>query len=464
MGIEYITLLVVGVMILLMIAGVPLAWITMSLAVGCTLAWLGPAGLPLVASRVYGFVNEYVFVAVPLFVLMACILERSGVAKDLYDAMRLFAGRLPGGVAVQTTLVAMVMAAMTGIIGGEIVLLGLIALPQMLRLGYDRNLAIGIICAGGSLGTMIPPSVVLIVYGLTAGVSIGDLFLAAVVPGLILGSLYIVYVVIRCTLDPTLAPPPPPEELAMPWEQKVKLLKGLILPIMIIVWVLGSIYGGIASITESAGVGVVGAIASAALRGELNFTMLREAVLRTMATVGVLLWLTLGANAFIGIYNIMGGTGYLRNLIAGLPLQPIGIILVMMGILLVLGCIIDWIGICLLDHADLRAGGEEPGLRPGLVRRALLHEHAGLVSEPALRSRRLLPQERGPARHHPAADLPGRAAVHRPAADRAGPRPLLPADRHVPAHPRTVRAGRAMARLSWRPSSSGPRRCRNSCS
>ena len=121
--------------------------------------------------------------------------------------MRLFAGRLPGGVAVQTTLVAMVMAAMTGIIGGEIVLLGLIALPQMLRLGYDRKLAIGIICAGGSLGTMIPPSVVLIVYGLTAGVSIGDLFLAAVVPGLILGCLYIVYVIIRCVLDPTLAPP-----------------------------------------------------------------------------------------------------------------------------------------------------------------------------------------------------------------------------------------------------------------
>jgi TRAP-type mannitol/chloroaromatic compound transport system permease large subunit len=117
---------------------------------------------------------------------------------------------------------------------------------------------------------------------------------------------------------------------------------------MIIVWVLGSIYGGIASITESAGVGAVGAIASAALRGELNIAMLREAVLRTMVTVGVLLWLTLGANAFIGIYNIMGGTGYLRNLIAGLPLPPLGIVLVMMGILFVLGCIIDWIGICLL--------------------------------------------------------------------------------------------------------------------
>jgi tripartite ATP-independent transporter DctM subunit len=348
LGIETITLLVVGTMILLMVAGVPLAWVTMVLAVGCTLGWLGPAGLPLVASRVYGFVNEYVFVAVPLFVLMACVLERSGVAKDLYDAMRLFAGRLPGGVAVQTTLVAMVMAAMTGIIGGEIVLLGLIALPQMLRLGYDRSLAIGIICAGGSLGTMIPPSVVLIVYGLTAGVSIGDLFLAAVVPGVILGLIYIVYVVTRCVLDPSLAPPAPPEELAIPPGEKLRLLKGLILPIMIIVWVLGSIYGGIASITESAGVGAVGAIASAALRGELNIAMLREAVLRTMVTVGVLLWLTLGANAFIGIYNIMGGTGYLRNLIAGLPLPPLGIVLVMMGILFVLGCIIDWIGICLL--------------------------------------------------------------------------------------------------------------------
>jgi TRAP-type mannitol/chloroaromatic compound transport system permease large subunit len=163
-----ISLLIVVVMIALMLTGMPLAWVTMLLAVGCTLFWLGPAGLPLVASRVYGFVSEYVFVAVPLFVLMACILEGSGVARDLYRAMHVFAGGLPGGLAVQTTLVAVVMAAMTGIIGGEIVLLGLIALPQMLDRGYDPKLAIGTICAGGSLGTMIPPSVVLILYGLTA--------------------------------------------------------------------------------------------------------------------------------------------------------------------------------------------------------------------------------------------------------------------------------------------------------
>jgi tripartite ATP-independent transporter DctM subunit len=301
-----------------------------------------------VASRVYGFVSEYVFVAVPLFVLMACILEGSGVARDLYRAMHVFAGSLPGGLAVQTVMVAVVMAAMTGIIGGEIVLLGLLALPQMLRLRYDPQLAIGTICAGGSLGTMIPPSVVLILYGLTANVSIGDLFLAGITPGLLLGGLYVGYIVLRCSLNPSLGPPAPVEERQMPLAEKLALLKGLILPLMIIVWVLGSIYGGIASVTESAGIGACGAIASAALRKELTFALIKRALLQTMTTVGVLLWLAFGANALIGIYNIMGGTGYVRGLITGLPLEPLGIIIVMMLILVVLGMFMDWIGILLL--------------------------------------------------------------------------------------------------------------------
>ena len=348
MGIETISILIVVAMILLMLTGMPLAWVTMTLAVSCTLLWLGPTGLPLVSSRVLGFVSEYVFVAVPLFVLMASIMERSGVAKDLYDAMYLFAGGLPGGVAVQTTLVATIMAAMTGIIGGEIVLLGLLALPQMLRLGYDRKLAIGTICAGGSLGTMIPPSVVLILYGLTANVSIGDLFQAAFIPGLLLSGLYMSYIMIRCSLNPSLGPPAPEAERNIPWSKRLQLLKGLFLPILVIVWVLGSIYGGIASVTESAGVGVVGAILSAAFRKELNWTMIRQSLLQTMNTTGVLLWLTFGANALIGIYNIMGGTTYMRAAIAGLPFEPIVIIIIMMAILWILGCFMDWIGILLL--------------------------------------------------------------------------------------------------------------------
>jgi tripartite ATP-independent transporter DctM subunit len=359
-----VSLLIVVVMIALMLTGMPLAWVTMLLAVGCTLLWLGPAGLPLVASRVYGFVSEYVFVAVPLFVLMACVLEGSGVARDLFRAMHLFAGGLPGGLAVQTTLVAVVMAAMTGIIGGEIVLLGLLALPQMLQRRYDPKLAIGTICAGGSLGTMIPPSVVLILYGLTANVSIGDLFLAGITPGLLLGGLYVGYIMLRCSLNPALGPPAPLEERQMPLAEKLALLKGLILPLMIIVWVLGSIYGGIASVTESAGIGACGAIASAWLRKELTWALIRRALLQTMTTVGVLLWLAFGANALIGIYNIMGGTGYVRALITGLPLEPLGIIVVMMLILVVLGMFMDWIGILLLTMPIFVPVATELGFDP----------------------------------------------------------------------------------------------------
>jgi len=348
LGIGGATLLILAVMIGLMLTGMPLAWVLLTIACGCTVLWMGPMGLPLVGSRVFGFVQEYVFVAVPLFVLMACIMERSGVAKDLYNAMYIFSGNLPGGVAMQTVVVAMIMAAMTGIIGGEIVLLGLIALPQMLRLGYDKKLAIGTICAGGSLGTMIPPSVVLIVYGLTASVSIGDLFKAAFVPGVMMGCLYIGYILIRCRLDPSLGPPAPAEERNIPLAEKLAMLKGLVLPLLIIFWVLGSIYFGIAAVTEAAGVGVVGAIVSAAIRGELNWKMMRESLVQTMETVGILIWLTFGAFAFIGIYNIMGGTNFVRQMITGLPVAPIVIILIMMAILLVLGCLIDWIGICLL--------------------------------------------------------------------------------------------------------------------
>lgn len=348
MGIETISLLILVAMVLLMLTGMPLVYVTMSIAVGCTIYQLGFSGLPLIASRVSGFVTEYVFVSVPLFVLMACIMERSGVARDLYDAMYILAGRLRGGVAVQTMIVAVFMAAMTGIIGGEIVLLGMLALPQMLRLKYDQRLAIGTICAGGSLGTLIPPSVVLIVYGLTANVSINDLFIAGSVPGMLLAGLYLTYIIVRCTLNPSLGPIPSEAELNISRAEKFRLLKGLILPFLVILWVLGSIYGGIASVTEAAGVGVAGALLSAAIRRELNFTLLKSSLVQSMQTVGMLIWLTFGANALIGIYNIMGGTSYMKGLITGLPFDPIVIVLIMMGVLVIMGTFMDWIGICLL--------------------------------------------------------------------------------------------------------------------
>ncbi len=342
------SLLIVAGITFLLAVGVPLAFSTGALAMVAALFAFGPNSLPLIASRTYSLVSEFVLVAVPMFILMASILERSGVAKDLFKAMHLLAGGLRGGLAIQTMAVAVIMAAMTGIIGGEIVLLGLIALPQMLRLGYDRKLAIGVVCAGGSLGTMIPPSIVLIVYGLTANVSIGALFVATLIPGLLLAALYAGYILIRCYINPELGPPAPIEERRIPLAEKLSLAKGLILPCLVVFWVLGTIYAGIASVSEAAGMGVIGALGSAALRGELTWNMVRESLHRTMSTCGMLLWLTFGANALIGVYNLMGGTGFIQDLMTGLPFAPLTIVFMMMLILIVFGLFMDWIGILLL--------------------------------------------------------------------------------------------------------------------
>lgn len=348
MSIGWITVLMFGSMLILLMLGLPLAFVTGLIGVSFTVALFGLDGLQLVASRIFTFMNEYALVSVPMFIMMASLMERSGVAKDLFTAMRVWAGKLPGGLGIQTMVAATIMGAMTGIIGGEIVLLGLIALPQMLRLGYDRKLAIGTICAGGSLGTMIPPSIVLVIYGLTVNVSIGDLFTANLVPGLILSAVYMVYIFVRCQLNPKLGPPAPESERNVALSVKLGMLKSLILPLLVMISVLGTIYAGIASVTEAAAMGVVGTALAAAIRGELRWKDIRESAQQTMATCGMLLWLSFGATAMIGVYNLAGGPGFVKEIITGLPVSPLGMIAVMMGILMLLGCIMDWVGICLL--------------------------------------------------------------------------------------------------------------------
>ena len=348
MSIEWITVAMFGSMMILLLLGLPLAFVTGLIGVGFTAGLFGLDGLQLVASRIFTFMNEYALVSVPMFIMMASILERSGVATDLFTAMRVWSGGLPGGLALQTMVAATALGAMTGIIGGEIVLLGLIALPQMFRLGYDRKLAIGTICAGGSLGTMIPPSIVLVIYGLTVNVSVGDLFTANLLPGLILSGVYMLYIFLRCRLRPELGPPAPKEERSMPFSGKLRLAVHLLLPGVVVLLVLGTIYLGIASVTEAAAMGVVGTALAALARGELRWTMVRDAARQTMTTCGMLLWLSFGATAMIGVYNLAGGPAFVREVITGLPLPPLGLIAVMMLILTVLGCIMDWVGICLL--------------------------------------------------------------------------------------------------------------------
>ncbi|CCN73659.1 TRAP dicarboxylate transporter, DctM subunit [Vibrio nigripulchritudo ATCC 27043] len=348
-GIEWGSLLLLGMLLVLLLLGMPLSFVTSFVAMFFLLFWIGPKATPLLASRIYAFISSYVFIAVPMFVLMAAILDRSSIATDLFNAMRLVSGRLRGGVAIQTLLVAVLLAAMSGIIGGEIVLLGLLALPQMLKQKYDPNLAIGTVVAGGALGSMVPPSIVLIIYGLIANVSISDLFTSSFVPGFMLASMYVAYVLVRAYSNPSVAPIASDQELDAPLREKLVAFKGVILPVLVAFMVLGSIYSGIASVTEASGLGVIGILISTWVRKELTFQLIKESTIRTLETVGMIIWIGIGASILVGVYNLMGGIRFIESLILSFgDGEPIYILFLMMGILFILGMFLDWVGIALL--------------------------------------------------------------------------------------------------------------------
>jgi tripartite ATP-independent transporter DctM subunit len=348
MSIEVLSALMVAATLALLVIGLPFAFTTGIIACGFAWALFGPAGLTLISSRTYSFMTEFVLASVPMFILMASILERSGVANDLFKAVHIWAGGIPGGVGVATMLMAVLIGATIGVIGGEVTLLGIVALPQLFRLGYDRKLSIGMICAGGALGSMIPPSIILVFFGLAGNVPIGDLLLASIVPGLLLAGLYSIYILIRCALNPRMGPIASADERTMPWLQKLKLMKGLVLPTVIIGAVMGSIYAGFASVTESAALGVLGVIFAVWIRGEFSWAMLRQSLQETMATCGTVLWLVFGANALIGVYNLMGGIGFMQKLMKGLDLPPFMMVVTIMIIWVILGSALEWIAIMLL--------------------------------------------------------------------------------------------------------------------
>jgi tripartite ATP-independent transporter DctM subunit len=285
---------------------------------------------------------------VPLFILMAMVLEKAGIAEDIFKAAYVWSGRLRGGLAVAVIVSCALMAAMVGVIGAEIVTMGVVALPAMMKRHYAKSLALGSICAGGGLATLIPPSVVLIMYALTTGSSIGQLYMAGVMPGLMLAGMYIAYVVVISYLKPELAPAAPREETDISFIEKLGYLRSLVLPGAVAFSVLGSLYLGIATPTEAAGVGVAGALVAAAVNRRLSWANLYSAIVETTKVTCMLYWLFFGASALVGIYTIAGGTEYLKQLIAGMPIGKWGILIVVNLIWIALGAIIDWIGILLL--------------------------------------------------------------------------------------------------------------------
>ena len=340
-----------GLLFIFILLGVPLTFVLGGLSViFIYLEFLADPksdGLYLLASKAWDLMETSSLIAIPLYVFMAMVLERSGVAHDLYRMMHLWWGGLRGGLAIGTVLICTIFAAMSGISGAAVVTMGTIALPQMLSRGYDARLALGAINSGGGWGILIPPSILMVLYALITEVSIGKLFAAGVGPGLLLFTLVSLYIGVRCYFQPHLGEALPPEERGT-WSEKFVALRSVLLPIMIIVMVLGAIFSGIATVTEAAAVGVLGAIIASAVNRRLNFELIRVAALRTFRLTTLITWIVLAAHAYSTAYTAMGAESFITGLVTEIPGGKWGALLFMMVVLFFLGMVLDQVGIMLI--------------------------------------------------------------------------------------------------------------------
>lgn len=351
MGIEIeiglLTLIMFGSLLVLLMAGLPLAFVTGGLA--CVFLYiLGDARtLNIVPSRIFPLMTDYQLSAIPLFIFMAAMLERAGIIKNMFDVIYKLLGALRGGLASATVIASTILAAMVGVIGAAVVTMGIIALPAMLKRQYDTKIAMGAIMAGGTLGILIPPSILAIIYAVVAEQSVGELFIGAVIPGLILSGLYILYITIRCYIDPTLGPPIAVEE-RINFVEKIRITRTMIAPIILIMVVFGVLFSGAATPVEAAGIGTFGAIIVAALHRQLDWPTVKEACTTTLKASSMVIWIMFGATIFVGLYVIEGGQTFVTDAMIGTGLGPWGILIFMQVLLVVLGMFLDWVGILLL--------------------------------------------------------------------------------------------------------------------
>ncbi len=351
MGLEisigWLTLLMFGSLAVLLMAGLPLSFVTGGLA--CVFLFLfGDAQmLNILPSRIFPLMTDYQLSAIPLFIFMASMLERAGIIEELFDMVYKILGSLRGGLAMSTIIASTILAAMCGVIGATEVTMGMIALPAMIKRSYHPTIACGSILAGGTLGILIPPSILAILFAVVAQQSVGELFVGAVIPGLILSAMYIAYVGVRCGLNPALGPALPAAE-RVDTREKIRLLTNMLAPITLVTLVLGVIFAGIATPVEAAGIGTFGAIVVSAIHRRLNWANIREAALTTLRVTGMVLWIIFGATLFVGFYVVNGGQAFVNETLLATGFGPYGILIVMMIILVVLGMFLDWVGILLL--------------------------------------------------------------------------------------------------------------------
>jgi tripartite ATP-independent transporter DctM subunit len=347
MSIELITVLLFASMIVLLALGLPLSFALGGTGVVFMFFLWGPQALLNAPITVVQQMRTFVLMAIPLFIFMAMVLERAGIADELYEMMYRWMGPLRGGLAMGTVLICTLFAAMAGISGAATVTMGLIALPSMLKRGYGKQIAVGSIAAGGALGVLIPPSVMMIIYALFAEESVGRLFAGGVMPGLVLSGLFIAYIAIRSFLQPDLCPALPADQRAT-WGEKFASLRAVILPVLLVVAVLGSIFGGVATPTEAAAVGAVGALLCSFILRRFTWMGLWQACVRTMKLTSMILWIVVGATIFVHIYTAVGAQDLVRNIIIALPVAPIVILIGIQITFFIMGMFLDPTGIVML--------------------------------------------------------------------------------------------------------------------
>ena len=303
--------------------------------------------LGMIVMRVFKLMSNWVLVAIPMFIYMGLMLDRSGIAEKMMDAMQKMFGKVRGGLAVSVAVIGIILAASTGIIGASVVLLGVLSLPIMLRQGYDKSLALGTVAASGTLGILIPPSIMLVIMADQLNLSVGDLFMGAVFPGLILGVLYIVYIILTGLMKPEHAPLPDDREKISP-KVFLEVLKTVLPPMGLIVLVLGSIFAGVATPTEASGVGALGATLLVWYNKKLSFKVFKGVNKSTFQTCGYIFGIFFGAQAFALVLRMLGGDEFIERLLLSLPFGPMGIIAFILGMVFLMGFFLDWIEISLI--------------------------------------------------------------------------------------------------------------------
>ncbi len=346
---EVITLVMVLLLIVLVGSGFPLGLALGGVALISGLLFWNPTIFSLFYDRLFGVTTNYTFLAVPLFIFMGIMVEKSGVSSSLFNTLYLWLGGIRGGLAVATIWFGTILAATVGVIAASVTMLGLIALPSMLQRGYSRELSTGACCAGGSLGILIPPSIMLIFYGPMANISVGKLFMAAFPAGLTLSALYTIYILVRCALRPGEAPVLPASERNVPMGRKLYLLfTSLLPPVILVLAVLGSIFFGIAAPTEAAAVGALASALMAAAYRKLNFQVIKDTCFTTAGTFSMVFIVVVGATFFTSVFLGLGCGQVVNDFVLSTPGGKWGAFFIVMFLVFIMGMFIDWIGIVLI--------------------------------------------------------------------------------------------------------------------